>query len=285
MQTLSYTPAASEPRFHPAMTTRRSHAVDTDRLSRDEEAVLIRRAQAGDKKAMDRLIRASIRLVYRVTRRYRCRSLSQEDLVQEGVMGLMIAVERFDLSQGYRLSTYALHWIRQSVARAVNQYDQMIHVPLQVTADARRLDRLAELKQHQLGRLPDEMELATEAGLPEERVAKLSRVSRDVVSLEAMAGPDQDSWLTDRTVDESAVNPEADAVWGMYRQHLRTMIGRLNSREQIVVRERFGLENGQARTLDELSQRLGVSRERVRQIETRAIQKLRYALREGQWDL
>lgn len=263
---------------------RRSYAADTRPVTRDEETALIRRAQAGDGAAMERLIRASIRLVYRVTRRYRCRSLSQDDLVQEGIMGLITAIERFDVSQGYRLSTYAMHWIRQSVARAVGQYDQMIHVPLQVTSDARRLKRLSEVKQSQLGRVPNEAELASEAGVPEARVFQLAGALREVISLETLIGPEHGGGILERAEDETAVNPERDALWGIYRQYLGSCIRDLGIREQLVLTERFGLENGQAKTLDELSRELGISRERVRQIETRAIQKLRYALREAHWD-
>ena len=253
-------------------------------LGREEEIALVRRAQTGDRYARERLVSANIRLIYREAHRYRCRSYSQDDLIQEGILGLMIAIERFDESHGCRLSTYAMHWIRQSITRAVEQNDRLIHFPLQVTAELRRLLKLRDEMHRELGRMPTHSEIAQTSGVTEERVAHLLGSVLDAVSLEAMVGADGDSPLMDLAEDPSALDPEHDALSGVFRQQLRHLLGTLRPRERQVLEERFGFHDGQTRTLEDLSRRMRISRERVRQIEAAAMRKLRRALSAGNWD-
>jgi RNA polymerase primary sigma factor len=253
------------------------------RLRPDQEVSLIRRAKAGDRGSMERLIQANARLIYKVARRYHCRSYSTEDLVQEGVLGLILAVERFDPERGCRLSTYAMHWIRQSIARAVEQNDRLIHVPMHTTAEVRRLLRLHEEQHQQLGRAPTAAELGALAGLTEDRVTELLRTVQDALSLEAMVGAEQDASILDLAEDPAALNPEQDALRGAYRQQVRRLICDLRPRERTVLEERFGFDGRNPRTLDELSRSLCVSRERVRQIEAQAMRKLKHALHNADW--
>lgn len=253
-------------------------------LRRSEEAELITRAQRGDRPAQERLINANLRLIYRIARRYRCRSYSHEDLVQEGIVGLMQAIDRWDPERGCRLSTYAVHWIRQAIARAVEQNDRLIHVPLQATVDLRRLVRLREDLERVLGRTPNEGELADAVGLSEDRVRQLLGTIEDAISLEALVGGDEDTSLMELAEDPDALNPEDGALMGEYREMLRLLVGGLRPRERWVVEERFGFDGRHPQTLEEISRQLQVSRERVRQIEARAIQKLRHALKAQQWD-
>ena len=253
------------------------------RLRPDQEVSLIRRAKAGDRRSMERLIQANARLIYKVARRYHCRSYSTEDLVQEGVLGLILAVERFDPERGCRLSTYAMHWIRQSIARAVEQNDRLIHVPMHTTAEVRRLLRLHEEQHQLLGRAPTAAELAALAGLTEDRVTELLRTVQDALSLEAMVGAEQDASILDLAEDPAALNPEQDALRGAYRQQVRRLIRDLRPRERTVLEERFGFDGRNPRTLDELSRSLCVSRERVRQIEAQAMRKLKHALHNADW--
>lgn len=253
------------------------------RLRRDQETALIQRAQHGDRVAMERLIEVNTRLIYKVARRYRCRSYSTEDLVQEGVLGLILAVERFDVGRGCRLSTYAMHWIRQSIARAVEQNDRLIHVPMHTSAEVRRLLKLHEEQHQSLGRAPTGEELSLLSGISEERIVELMRTLQDALSLEAMVGVEQDASFLDLAEDPSAASPELDALRGAYRQQVRRLICDLRPRERTVLEERFGFDGRHPRTLDELSQALHVSRERVRQIEAQAIRKLRNALHTTEW--
>ncbi len=253
-------------------------------LAREDEIALVVRCRCGEREATERLIRANIRLIYKVARRYRCRSYTLDDLVQEGIVGLMAAIKRFDETRGYRLSTYALHWIRQAIARAVEQNDRLIHVPVQATSEIRRLVRLREDQLRDHGRLASEGDLAVATGLSEHRVAQLLGTAEDAVSLDALVGGDQETSLLEMAEDHDAIDPEYAALAGLHREQLRILLGALRPREQEVVRQRYGFDGLAPCTLDELSQRMQVSRERVRQIEVRAIQKLRYLMRASQWD-
>jgi RNA polymerase primary sigma factor len=256
----------------------------SERLRRIDEYRLIRKAQAGDRRALEQLINANLGLVYKVSRRYRCRTYSLDDLVQEGVVGLITAIERFDGGRGCRLSTYAVHWIRQAIARAVEQNDRLIHVPMHMHAEVRRVVRLREELQQQLGRVPTDEELGGAAGLPEERVGQLLGVGQEVVSLECSVGAEQDGSLLELCEDERVRDPEDDAIAGMYRQQLRMLLAGLRPRERQILEERFGFAGHHPCTLDDLSRRMRISRERVRQIETAAIRKLRRALSAAQLD-
>jgi RNA polymerase primary sigma factor len=253
-------------------------------LGRADEWALIRRAQNGDRAALERLINANIQLVYKVARRYRCRSYSLDDLVQEGVVGLIHAIERFDADRGCRLSTYAMHWIRQAIARAVEQNDRLIHIPMHTNAELRRILKHREERQGYLGRSMSESELAAETGIEEERVNQLLSTVQDAVSLESLVGPENEGSLMDVARDDDALDPEEDALSGVYRQHLRRLLEDLRPRERQVLEQRYGFDGQSPRTLEELSRRMRVSRERVRQIEVQAIRKLRRALSASHWD-
>jgi RNA polymerase primary sigma factor len=253
-------------------------------MPRIEEQSLITRAQNGCRISLERLIAANIRLVYSVARRYHCRSYSLDDLVQEGTLGLILAIERFDASRGCRLNTYAMHWIRQAIARAAEQNDRMIHVPAQTAAEIRRLHRLHEEMTVELGREPTEVEVARASGVPEERVAQLFGTVQDPLSLEAMIGTEQDANLLEMAEDPNAVNPIDDVMGDAIRTDVRRVMEVLRDKERAVILNRYGLEGHQASTLDEISARLRISREGVRQIEARAIRKLRHALRSAQWE-
>jgi len=274
----------SEEGFALPISMPRLEAGDRMVLRRDEEVALIRRGRQGDRKAVERLVQMNLRLVYQVARRYRCRSYLTEDLVQEGAVGLMRAIERFDERHGCRLSTYAMHWIRQSIARAVEQNDRLIHVPMHASAEQRRLLKLREEHQRDRGYPPSDAELAEVTGIREERVAQLLGTVQDTLSLEALTGTEGDSSLLEMTVDRTAPDPEEDALLKADRQRLRSLVATLRERERQVLEARFGFNGGEPRTLEDLSRQLGVSRERVRQIETGAIRKLRLALRNSGWD-
>lgn len=256
---------------------------EAPRLSRECEAGLIRSAQRGDRRALERLIQGNARLVYKVARRYRCRSYSTEDLVQEGVVGLILAVERFDPDRGCRLSTYAMHWIRQTIARAVEQNDRLIHVPMQRAAEVRRLLRVLSERQQYSGRAPSVVELAEETGLEVARVDELMVTAPDALSLDALVGTEQDASILEIAADPAATSPEQNALLGAYRQQVRHLVRDLRPRERTVLEERFGFDGRSPRTLEELSRTLCVSRERVRQIEAQAIRKLRHALANADW--
>lgn len=261
-----------------ATLTHRGSPSSGAQLSYREEAVLTRQAQQGSSAAIERLVGAHMGLVGMIARRYRSRCYTHEDLLQEGILGLLQAVQRFDESRGYRLSTYAVFWIRQSIQRAVEQHDRMIRIPAQVAADIRQLAQAREDQRWQLGRSPSEQELAEATGIRPERVAELMRTVEDVVSLEAMLGQDQETNLLEMASDPSAPDPETLVLRGATGDHLARALGRLRPRERQVVEERFGLAGDNPMTLDQVSKRMHISRERVRQIERVAIQKLRYAL-------
>lgn len=253
-------------------------------LPRSLELRLLQRAQAGDRRAVERLVDAHIRLVYKVARRYRCRSYSLEDLVQEGVVGLMQAIRRFDPARGCRLSTYAMHWIRQAITRAVEQNDRLIHVPTHATADLRSLTQAREEFVRDHGRLPTESELSAATGIDEERIVALLGSAQDALSLETLVGHDQEVSILEMAEDPTALDPESDAVLGVYRRHLRSLVAELKPREREILEERYGFNGKSPRTLEDISRDLRVSRERVRQIEVQAMRKLRYALSRGQWE-
>jgi RNA polymerase primary sigma factor len=252
-------------------------------LTNHEEAALIRRAQQGDDRARERLIDVNMRLVYSIARRYRCRSLMLEDLVQEGVIGLLVAIDRFDFTQGCRLGTYASHWIRQSIARAIEHNDRLIRLPVQASTELRQVEQARAALRQRLHREPTEEELAEECCLTSERVSQLVTAT-DPVSLEALIGPDQELALGEIAADENAPDPEAGTLAGAEGEELRRILERLDPRERQVIEYRYGLNGRPAHTLQEMSRRMGISREGVRQIEVRALNRLRRALRAAQWD-
>lgn len=248
------------------------------RLNREEEAQLIRRAQAGDRKALERLIASVSGLVLRTASRFRCHSHALEDLYQEGVVGFMTAVGHFEPERGYRLSTYALYWIRQAIARAVAVNDRIIHLPGHAQTDLRLILRTRESWEAQHGRPPSDVELAGACGLTETRIRVLREAFQEVSSLDERVGRNADDSLLDLQEDHAVCDPARLLMLRAESDDLGMLIGKLPERERHVIRRRFGLDGRAVSTLDELSQELRVSRERVRQIEGIALERLRRAL-------
>jgi RNA polymerase primary sigma factor len=252
-------------------------------LSAHEESSLIRRAQAGDAQARERIIELNMRLVYSIARRYHCRSMTLDDLVQEGVIGLLTAVDRFDGGYGCRLSTYATHWIRQSITRAIEQHDRLIRLPVQATSELRQLEQARVAMRQKLNRDPDVEELAAECSLAVERVAHLLGTG-EPVSLDTLVGPDQELHLGEVAVDDRAPDPEAGTLADAGMDEVRKVLTTLETKERRVIELRYGLTGEVPISLQEMSERLGISREGVRQIEVRALARLRRALRASHWE-
>ena len=259
----------------------RSERVSPGRL---EERLLILRAQRGCGAALETLVHRHRRLVTRIASRYRCRSFTHEDLIQEGIVGLLHAIARWDQARECRLSTYAVHWIRQSIARAVEQNDRLIHLPVQSHHDIRRIAAVRESLERELRRHPSDAEVAAAAGVSEERLRALAGAADEAVSLEQVIGRENDLSLLEVTVDPEAPDPEGGALRQAYHAQLRALVRALRPRERWILEERYGFTGGHPQTLEELSRQLRVSRERVRQIEAQAIRKIRHALHLHHWD-
>src|SRR5262245_23654458 len=225
-------------------------------LTNQEEAALVRRAQSGDDRARERLVQLNIRLVYRIARRYRCRSLTLEDLAQEGIIGFLVAVDRFDLTQGCRLGTYASHWIRQSIARAIEHNDRLIRLPVQAASELRLLEQSRSQLRQELNREPNEEEIAGACSLTSERICQLMGAT-DPISLEALIGPDQELSLSEIAVDDNAADPEEGTLAGAGRDELRRSLRVLDERERHVILRRYGLDGNPALTLQEMSALMG----------------------------
>ena len=268
----------------PILGPARANAPTDERLlSPVEERRLIERAQGGDDRARERLVEMNMRLVYSIARRYRCRSLMLDDLVQEGAIGLLMAIDRFDMGQGCRLATYATHWIRQSITRAVERGDRLIRLPVQASGELRQVENARAALQQRLNREPDVDEIAAECGFSSQRVSDLLGAI-DPVSLDTLIGPDQEVALSEVAVDEDAVDPEAGTLAEAGGHVLRRVLERLDARERRVVEMRYGLSGQSPLTLKDVSVALGISREGARQIEVRALARLRYALHAEEWD-